>query len=69
MSDECLPPPEMQNQKFHWLQQGKHIEPARWMIFGYWEVLGWRVLKDPRSIHKEGWRYVGPCKPPEKSDG
>lgn len=67
MPDPCRPPPGTKHGTFHWFEFGGKmrvwwcIGPERWRDFG-----GDEYTSD--GMTEEGWRYIGPCVPPEMAD-
>lgn len=71
--DECRPLPIYDDVKWHWVQHLSKSEPDVWRWCpgnkaksrnGIWELLRHRD-RSPAKAHYLGWRYIGPCKPPD----
>jgi len=67
---ECRPPEGAQNGSYHWLQASVgDFVPAQWSN-GRWYVCGWEADGDtPSEIVRAGMTYVGPCIPPQETEG
>ena len=60
----CEPPPEHEDQMWHWLKRGEGQEPVMWFA-GREEWYLHHVLIEPDEMFAHGWRYVCVCPEPE----
>lgn len=72
----CRPPKGTKGGTFHWLRRHDgSMEVAQWSAGrwarspGLWRLCGSAVPLSISQAVVAGWRYVGPCTPPEVKDG
>lgn len=70
LKQECgtsiRPPPEHANQQFHWVSTEHGVAPMAFVqATEMWWRLAWHGCSTPSQAAAYGWRYVGPCVPPE----
>lgn len=67
MNERCEPPPEHQDKPWHRIRfAGDDPVEAMWCV-DEWAFPGHEsgLGLSPENIHAAGFRYVGPCQPPE----
>ncbi|GBQ69768.1 hypothetical protein AA103196_2305 [Ameyamaea chiangmaiensis NBRC 103196] len=63
---ECRPPEGTEYRTYHWLRSNAGTVPCEWTHHGW---LIWAIETTPQFAYLTGWRYVGPCVPPQDGEG
>ncbi len=68
MVDRCVPPPEHQDKRWHWLDaNGLAPVVLSWIdLPPEWFATGYQKPFSPRELEDLGYRYIGPCIPPAR---
>ncbi|GBQ64904.1 hypothetical protein AA103196_1002 [Ameyamaea chiangmaiensis NBRC 103196] len=62
---ECRPPEGTEDRTYHWLRSTCGSHPFEWLD-QEWRI--WGYCYGPCSAFGSGWRYVGPCVPPQAGE-
>lgn len=68
MTHECRPPEGTADDTYHWLRIFESQIVAKWED-GVWWLTGWSDERTASYLTGRGWRYIGPCLPPQVGEG
>jgi hypothetical protein len=65
----CEPQPELREVEWHWLRRhATPPQPVQWGDAYWWNLPGWCDEVTPAEAYEDGWRYVGPARPPKEGE-